>query len=60
MGYTIFMIYVAAKNSVRPRKNTAEGGVWWAYLESNQEPLSYQDSVLPLNYMPEFYYPGTA
>ena len=26
MGYTIFMIYVAAKNSVRPRKNTAEGG----------------------------------
>ena len=26
MGYTIFMNLVAAKNPVRPRKNTAEGG----------------------------------
>jgi len=26
MGYNVFMHLVAAKNSVRPRKNTAEGG----------------------------------
>ena len=26
MGYTIFMNLAAAKISVRPRKNTAEGG----------------------------------
>ena len=26
--------------------------IWWAHLESDQGPLSYQDSVLPLNYTP--------
>ena len=24
----------------------------WAWMESDHRPLSYQDSVLPLNYMP--------
>src|SRR3989344_5909326 len=26
----------------------------WARMESNHRPLSYQDSVLPLNYVPNF------
>ncbi len=26
--------------------------ILWAWKESNLRPLSYQDSVLPLNYMP--------
>ena len=25
---------------------------WWAQKESNLRPLSYQDNVLPLNYVP--------
>src|SRR3989344_3405843 len=28
MGYNVFMNNAAAKNPVRPRKNTAEGGCW--------------------------------
>jgi hypothetical protein len=27
--------------------------IWWAHIESNYGPLSYQESVLPLNYAPE-------
>ena len=26
--------------------------VWWEYLGSNQRPLDYRSSVLPLNYTP--------
>ena len=28
----------------------ALGELWWAWKESDLRPLSYQDSVLPLNY----------
>ena len=32
------------------------GPVYWAWMESDHRPLPYQDSVLPLNYMPKILY----
>src|SRR3989344_3168486 len=29
----------------------------WVWKESNLRPLSYQDSVLPLNYTPVYFHP---
>ena len=44
---------------VKTKLSSVEFGVrtidGWAHIESNYGPLSYQESVLPLNYAPEIY-----